>query len=840
MDENAYNYNSNESSESKSDKLLTFVKENKVKELKELIDQHKDMLNVKFPKLCFKSIIPIAGSHFFKEVKPETVEELINIGYKINSKDAEQSHVEELIFFAAAGAYPQKLTEVLVHMNNEYPGKLNNTRDGDSALMFLVKYGNFRNSKLPMCAKLLVDTKIDVNIPDYHNCTPILKVAHLYHIHAKKDNNPLVLQNLEKVVHIILETKKADIDSHKIHEKSAKWYIDNFENLNTPPDNFALKKHLFSLVIAKEENEIRTFILPEGKSYDMDDGDNTLLQLACILNLKNVVEHFLKENADPNFISARNKTKPLDIAAEMNHLDIFIMLLSCDKTKIDKDTYIQYATRMEKKYFICLLNSTKLEVDVVCNKLKNTPLHYAGLYSENEAVLKLLRRGANVLEPKNTSGKRPIDCIDPKILEEFFDECIEANNFEDVYSKTCKISFNNIFFLQGASKISKTTLRTDQRSHISWDVNVQENSTLDVLLAISDIWYMRNLLKHPLTLNFLRLMWCKINKLFWVVLLFRVWCYSIFMYYIYSKQEKATTWIYILTLLMYSTFVFLKICFNLIFQRSVLLDIQMWVEYFMCGVVLLRAYADDNQEMIKFLKFFVLTLSAYSLTLFTGNHPNMSFSVAVLKKVSCRFIKILLSYAILIISFAINFYIQFSANKSSTEHTLQEQNIQYKNNTQEFKPTFENFSKSLVKFLMHLLGQSPFNFENSTLNCYIIFLMFEFMISSILINLVMGVAVANTETIQNKSEVAGHMVTVKFIQFALVLAEIHVGVGIKQMILDMLKRCFSIRPTCKISCCCKFDRKIMKRARNIIIGRKAVKCNEALQIKKNITNTYEC
>lgn len=835
--------------------LLEYVQKNDIENIRRLIYEHNELLYMKYPHPYFKSIIPITRFNFSRKIQFPTLEELIDIGYNINCANGK---TEELVFFAAASGRAEKLTEALEIMKKHNPGALNNTREGDTALMFLIKYGNATKSYFPVCAKILVDANIDVNVPDYKNCTPVLRASYLYHMHAKKptkDQNPAFLENLHEVIRIILDPGEVDVDSHMLYEKNARSYINinNLYHLPKPSKKRAhhrtAKEHLFSLVIAKNENGVRN--MKGVKSYDLDDGENTLLQLACFLKLENAVKHFLKHGANPNLTTTRNKDKPIEMAAKMNHHNIFHVLLSWKTTKIDEETYNRFAARkgnkFKEKYFVSLLNSKKLDVDLVCRE-GNTPLHFAAMFSENQVVLQLLHRGASILV-KNTSGERPIDYIDPRTLSKFVDECVESKESQNIYHKKSTISFNYHFLLknnriQGTSRDSVV----DIEDIASTLLEKQEKfrSETEVVLAISDMQDTRNLLKHPVISSFLYVKWYKIKSFFWMVMLLHAWCYTMFVYYLYhcsklNYPRDVTFWMFIVTFIMYVCFLAARIIatradlnMNFHIYMECLLAVMIFVTIFITTVSIRRHFA-----------VFGVILGAFSLVFWTGYHPKMSSHVAMLQRVSYNFFKILFCYCILILAFALSFYILFNKTEFADSR------LGEGNRTQEQEASlFVNPGTAIFKTFVMISGEfetSGFQFQNSSFSSCIVFLLFVFMISLILMNLLTGVAVADTETIQNESEVVGHTATIRFIRFF----EMILQPSFVPKMMDV-RKCFllpdaltnyklTIYPNMRGKVKCdpaldisklEVDRRIVKEARNVII-RREIKYNRELELGGN-------
>lgn len=750
--------------------LLEHVRNNDIEKIKHTIHEHNELISFKYPHPYFKSIIPIARFNLYRQVNYKTVETLIDIGFQIYNA---ANKIDELIFFAAASGHTEKLVEVLDIMKKDCPESINNTREGDTALMFLIKYGNAASEHFTQSARILIEAGIDVNIPDYSNCSPIVRAAYLYHIHSKKpprEHNHFLLESFKDLIETLLNKNGVDIDSHRWYEKTAREYIslNNLHNVSRypkykPGKNLSVKSKLFSLTIAK--NEDRLVDLKGVETYDLDDGENTLLQLACMLKLETAVKHFLKRGANPNLTTSRNKDHPLEMAAKRNHHNIFEILLNWKTTTIDEGLYDHFAlykgNKIKEKYFISLLHSKKLNVDLAC-KNGNTPLHYAAVFSEHEAVLSLLHRGASLVV-ENKSKERPIDYVDPRILRKFVNECIQPKATQNIYHKKSTLSFNYEFLLKNERNTpgnEETFVEIEDIDTIFANKNFV--SETEVALTLSEFQEMRHLLKHPVISSFLYVKWYKIKAAFWLIMLFHSWCYSNFVYFFYYSS-KYWNYEYGMSFPLFVVSYVLYISF--IFVRATVTkdDLKMYFHiYIECALVLLVfiTLCLQSLELRRHFSVFGIIFSAFSLIFWAGYHPKMSSHVSMLQRVSYNFFRILLCYCILIFAFGICFYILFNDyfSVASRNATV----------TEDPDSLFVSPGTSIFKAFVMMSGEfetSSFEFNKTNFSGYIVFLMFVFMISLILMNLLTGVAVTDTETAQNEAEIVGHISTIRFIRF---------------------------------------------------------------------------
>jgi hypothetical protein len=155
-----------------------------------------------------------------------------------------------------------------------------------------------------------------------------------------------------------------------------------------------------------------------------------------------------------------------------------------------------------------------------------------------------------------------------------------------------------------------------------------------------------------------------------------------------------------------------------------------------------------------------ITLHSYALTLLlgwsvllliSGRLQQMSLKLEMLKTVSSTFLNYMKGYVLLLIAFALSFYILF---KGSTK-------------------MFSNPILTLLKTSIMLTGEfdtSILSFDTFPCTSHVIFLLFVFLMAIILLNLLSGLAVSDTREIRKNAEtlslVARARLISKFEEFA--------------------------------------------------------------------------
>lgn len=130
----------------------------------------------------------------------------------------------------------------------------------------------------------------------------------------------------------------------------------------------------------------------------------------------------------------------------------------------------------------------------------------------------------------------------------------------------------------------------------------------------------------------------------------------------------------------------------------------------------------------------VILLSAWELVILIGQLPKMSTGIEIFKTVSLNFIKFLILYAFLILSFALAFYILLKDDGNQS---------------------FVTAPQSIFKTIVMLTGEfeaGDIPFHLHPVLGHLIFVLFEFLIAIVLFNLLTGLAVSDTQEILSEAE----------------------------------------------------------------------------------------
>ncbi|KAJ8927050.1 hypothetical protein NQ314_020537 [Rhamnusium bicolor] len=799
--------------------LLELVQKNDRENIIRLIENNTSLLNHIYHPEYNKPILLIACSE--ENIEAETVKTLIDLGADIHySSDIDEEW--EAIHFAACSTKSDILKVIVQNLRN--PGDINALAKGNTALHILIKHGRSDlTEEFIECAKILVQEGIDVNLGDSNCVSPILWAA-------KRGYKDIIKVILEKSI------VPVDIDSHQSRKKTARDIIlteklydgplpERIDNNNENDENILLK-YLYS------ENENAFVNFKNGDIFNLVNADNTsstLLQISCDKRLKRAVAHLIDKGTDPNLTTEKNRQTPIEIAAENGYYEIFEILLDHPKILLPKTiliTLLKYIDNEQfpginhaKCYDILLkkLESNKNFLDInEADESQNSPLHYAIRYAESDKVEELLQLGAS-LGCKNKYDVMPIQDIEPELLKKHLDSCIQFDLKGKKFDKEdFTVTFNYRTLIPPSKKVEYNVgfETSDPETNFNHIITQELVAETEVISYMSKAPEFMHLLKHPVITSFLFMKWHRIRWLFYINLAFYITFFLSLVVYIFTSyanfnSEKSTfeqiiidvSWLILLA-------TFFILVFRELFQIAVspekyFKNFENYIEIILisfAGSILFINHPSEDTKRI--LSSVSILLAAFELVLMVGQHPQLSTNVVMLKTVSLNFFKFLTWYSLLIIAFALSFYILFSENEanlgnevssenspstpknttlvselmvtgglnaSSTKNSNKNEtaplNIAEEDKEEDF---FKDPGKSLFKTIIMLTGEfdaGSMNFHHFPFTSSIIFSLFIFMIAIILLNLLNGLAVSDTQMIKNNAELVGHIARAQHIRY---------------------------------------------------------------------------
>jgi hypothetical protein len=176
-----------------------------------------------------------------------------------------------------------------------------------------------------------------------------------------------------------------------------------------------------------------------------------------------------------------------------------------------------------------------------------------------------------------------------------------------------------------------------------------------------------------------------------------------------------------------------------------------WFEMVLILLSFLVLFGDFDEEFQRFLRGMTILFAATEFLLLAGTLPNLSISthMVILRTVILTFLKSIALYSILLFGFALCFYTLFGYDPSlpkghgSNSTTVAPPVNENGEEEEKHANFFYHPGIALIKTLVMLTGE--FEFENLELNAtsnYIIFVIFVFVITIVLFNLLNALAVS--------------------------------------------------------------------------------------------------
>lgn len=618
------------------------------------------------------------------------------------------------------------------------------------------------------CIKLLVKHFADLNIPNRREMTPILTI--LKNRHLNDDN--------KKEIAAYLLDNSHDIDIDSFRKGEARSLIQKLlphQQLPLVRSNIDQQwdfNRLISLLRNENESEflhglnVLAETVEENKEESLSqlfsavDNDETLLIAAIKNGLTAAVERILRLGADINY--SGQKQRPIEYACIFGHWRILEILLKSPKVHVHdvENPLISIVVKNigervtnkcnYEKCFKLLLNHHDIDVDQR-DLYHNSALHYAVKYNNRDAILELLKLGSYI-GVKNHFNQYSISEISPKILEKHFDSCITTNGSRRGDS-AFEIEFDYTNLVPPQTRKQNLKIANgmcDGKTEKCAD----EMAPIDFMSESNEL---RHLIKHPLIASFLFLKWNRLAFIFYVnFLLCAMFSASTVSYVLLCYNNEAETGAlkttlraitFILTIYITLREIFQCVCSPKIYAKS----LENYLEIALIVLTLLIIKGEQFSEGTRrTIGATTILLIAVELFLLAGSLPFWSFSThyVMLKTVSLSFLKSFLLYAIILVAFSLSF---FTLLRESGKPKTDQSNNESSSDDETDLNKFSNIRLSILKTLVMSTGEfeaANINFNSNTTS-YIIFLIFLFLISTVLFNLLNGLAVSDTQVSSN-------------------------------------------------------------------------------------------
>ncbi|XP_014366738.2 transient receptor potential channel pyrexia [Papilio machaon] len=431
------------------------------------------------------------------------------------------------------------------------------------------------------------------------------------------------------------------------------------------------------------------------------------IHFAVANNHSKCVQLLLSKNADIRLRttnSPHGSSTPLHIAAVYNHIEIANVILKFDKTTIHE-----------------------------VNGLGWFPLHTASHHGSRDVITLLLQEGGDLSGYTDGPKKYRRTAIDMIVnnlskptdfLEDVFDSYISSTcqNFKDA---NCEIT-------------------VDYRILMPTICEMEQMKVIEALLKTGNRYGQKRLLVHPLVESFLFLKWKALLPFFYTIIavysLFvtslTIFIVSVFFYM--DTKETAPIWLNqnVWGYIVYST-IFLILVQELLYMNikssRYLFQIETWIKFGSIGLAMILPAAVMmsswlTAEWLRHVATLALLLSWVELMFLLSRFPNGGYYVLMFGKVASNVIRIILTFAFLIIGFALSFMIQFHSQIP-------------------FEGPWAAFVKTMVMMTSEFDYVALFDAEHSKdlatslIIVRVVFLIFLILAAIVLMNLLVGVAV---------------------------------------------------------------------------------------------------
>ncbi|XP_005178197.1 transient receptor potential cation channel protein painless [Musca domestica] len=678
----------------------------------------------------------------------EFVEECLQRGCSPNYRNPHL--VKYAISFATDSQDPQILRSLLRHPNVMVDKKYHEL----TPLNSLAKNLNNENvSNAKECMKCLLDYGASPNIPNQADFTPLHFVAR---------NRKLDDIKKREIVEMFLSYPDIDLDTYRegeLREKLEELYPDLRLPEARSTTEVTMEKLLSYIKCGDTEKFKEQFPQYQLNISDKDNLKNTLRDENVPLFLEAIrkghneaFDMILASGVNYNAVLKGNS--PMEVATIYGNSHALRKLLELEDLELRLRDYplITVIRKMNeqpaqeycdyRKCFYTLLESDRIDINEM-DKTRSTPLHYAVKYRNTEAIRELLKRGAYI-GVKSRFNELPIDGMSPELLEDHFDHCISSNGAR-VGDESFEILVNFMNLMpQGDNKAkhkAKHHLR-EEMAPIAFIAKSKEH---------------RHLLQHPLVTSFLFLKWHRLSTIFYInFLLYFFFAVSIIAHTVLKFRESDSNAATVIFGLISWVGIFYMILREAIqFVMSPVHYFRSATNYMEVVLIILAimtctepTYDHETQRIIA---VFTMLLIAVELCLLVGSLPVLSISthMLMLEAVCKSFLKSFTLYSIFVITFSLCFYILFGkpqVDEDGNPITPEDDDFN----------KFSNPLAAMIKTIVMLTGEfDAGDLQFDTLYSYLLFLLFVFLMTIVLFNLLNGLAVSDTQAIKGQAELNG-------------------------------------------------------------------------------------
>lgn len=642
---------------------------------------------------------------------------------------------------------------------NQLTTNLDHKYANQTSLNFLASnLTNVNYSDLFQCIRLLIEHQANPNIPNQRQITPIVTIL---------KNKEIDYDQKEEIVKYLLDNAQdIDLDNYRNGE-ARKLLTQLYPHFNLPPIAEKLKWDFTTLMRTLNSEREAVFLRGlseiyqelQNDSYALEklfcehEADETLLITATRMSYAVAVERMIRLGANVNYKIKKNLSA-IEVACRYGRYKVLELLLKTPK--IELRTAEPLLTIVVKRvgeetskicdYDTCfdlLIHHLGTDMDRT-DLFGSSALHYAVTYSNQRIVSQLLQKGA-YMGVTNKFDHLAIYDINAKVLETHLNSCISTNNARNG-DESFEIVFDYMNLVPDCYKPKNGQLGRKIPS-FKHELNEFKNE-MTPINYIANCKDLKHLLTHPLITSFLFLKWQRLAFIFYInFILYTIFCLTMLSYILFCYREEMDLGpfqpvLYTISLILAISLLLREILQFVMSPNIYLKTLGNYLEIALIMTVfyiLLCNKNNDEPTTQRSVAAFAILFIIAEFFLLTGSLPYMSLSthLVMLKTVSKTFIRSLFLYSIILVAFSLCFYTLF--NEGTSGETKEDDGDDFNK--------FSNPGASGLKTLVMLTGEFEAANINFKLNpsSYVIFLMFLFLISTVLFNLLSGLAVSDTQ-----------------------------------------------------------------------------------------------
>ncbi|XP_065345377.1 transient receptor potential cation channel protein painless-like [Cloeon dipterum] len=528
----------------------------------------------------------------------------------------------------------------------------------------------------------------------------------------------------------------------------------------------------------KGKEQIFSKWLEDNKSnLQLDElckGEYTLLQYAIRNRLPNMAKSLIARNADPNtaFYCALDAGEEYFTIIKESQIKLNVTPLDDLKQTVLHKAVLSECPSVNVVEF--LINAAREQENVDFVKWINakdhnglTVLHIAAVLYLNDVVILLLKNDANIFI-KDDFDLPAFYHVQPELIEEHLDRQITRTEPLKDYGIVFDLRFLDVPREKTERSADKETsiiiyqaVPKDENKTKAREYEIQ--SEMEPLRMLADSSLHSRLLQHPVIRAFLQLKWQRLYWFYWLncsfylafALSFIAFVFSVDLKHFDGEGTKLSNashaaggkyfhndhhHLFQLTTGMLTFFLALRELSQALFLTTkYICNWENWLEV----IIILLTFLLLVVPFSKALASALTLLISLEMFLLMSRHPRLANYIHMFLQVARNFVKFLLWYFLMILAFGFSFYIIFPFCENKDDES------------KKCKTFFNTIYDSIFKTVVMISGEfeaGEIEFDHVSITSHLIFIAFLFFISIVMVNLLNGLAVSDTQQIKNDAE----------------------------------------------------------------------------------------